>query len=341
MNYIPARRSDGTIQTERQKLPWPEGRPFRILSIDGGGIRGILPASFLAEIERRYLGGRSIAGYFDMIAGTSTGGIVALGLAHGLTASDIAKVYTERGGNIFPVSGRVGRIRRAFRHYWKHKHSRGPLENELLRIFDQSVLGEARNRLVIPAMEGIHGEPWIYKTPHHPDYRKDRHETMVRVALATTAAPTYFPALENSGYRMLDGGVWANNPVMNALVDALACFEVDRRDIQILSLGCGEKAFSVSPQQASGGMWQWRKVFDAATKAQSGNALGQAFLLVGKNRVLRVDAPESRTPIELDDYVSAREQLPNMARSLAETAGREVERVFLASEAEAYRPQPV
>lgn len=341
MNYIPPRRSDGTIQTERQKLSWPEGRPFRILSIDGGGIRGILPASFLAEIEKRYLGGRSIAGYFDMIAGTSTGGIVALGLAHGLAASDIAEIYTERGGNIFPVRGPVGHLRGKLRHVWKHKHDRGPLENELLRIFGQTVLGEARNRLVIPAMEGIHGEPWIYKTPHHPDYRLDRHETMARVALATTAAPTYFPALENSGYRMLDGGVWANNPVMNALVDALACFEVSRRDVQILSLGCGEKAFSVTPARASGGMWQWRQVFDAATKAQSANALGQAFLLIGKDRVLRVDAPESRKPIDLDDYATAREQLPEMARSLAEAAGREVQRMFLASEATAYQPQPI
>jgi hypothetical protein len=88
-------------------------------------------------------------------------------------------------------------------------------------------------------------------------------------------------------------------------------------------------------------MWQWRTVFDAATKAQSANALGQAFLLVGKERVLRVDAPESRKPIDLDDYATAREQLPEMARSLAEAAGREVQRMFLVSEATAYQPQPI
>ena len=78
MNYIPLRRSDGTIQHARLKQPWPQGRPFRILSIDGGGIRGVFPAAFLAELEKRFLGATSIANHFDMIAGTSTGGIIAL-----------------------------------------------------------------------------------------------------------------------------------------------------------------------------------------------------------------------------------------------------------------------
>ena len=89
MNYVPPRRSDGTIQTRRPQQPWPKDRPFRILSIDGGGICGILPASVLAQLEQRFLGGQSVARHFDMIAGTSTGGIIALGLAHGLTAKAI------------------------------------------------------------------------------------------------------------------------------------------------------------------------------------------------------------------------------------------------------------
>jgi predicted acylesterase/phospholipase RssA len=99
MSYVPPRRSDGTIQHRRRPLPWPKGRPFKILSIDGGGICGILPVSVLAELETRFLGNRSIAGNFDMIAGTSTGGIIALGLAHSLTARDIQRFYVERAGS--------------------------------------------------------------------------------------------------------------------------------------------------------------------------------------------------------------------------------------------------
>src|ERR1700733_2495589 len=91
MNYTPPRRSEGTLQSVRAKQPWPQGKPFRILSIDGGGIRGVFPAAYLSEFENRFLSRRSIASYFDMIAGTSTGGIIALALAHGMTAAEASR----------------------------------------------------------------------------------------------------------------------------------------------------------------------------------------------------------------------------------------------------------
>lgn len=338
MNYMPPRRSDGTNETERVRQAWPSDRQFRILSIDGGGIRGILPAAMLAEIERRHLGGGSIADHFDMIAGTSTGGIIALGLAHGKKASEILELYTERGSSIFPSGNMVSRFMRSLRQFRRSAYDRKPLENELLRIFGQTVFGEARTRLVIPTFEGVHGEPWIYKTPHHPDYSKDRHERMVHVALATTAAPTYFDSFDNGGYRMVDGGIWANNPVMNALVDALACYEIDQRQVRILSLGCGEKTFTVGDARAGGGIAHWAKVFDAAVRAQSHNALGQAFLLVGKSNVIRLDTAASANPIALDDYRQARAQLPEMARALVEAGGREVQRVFLQDKVDTFNP---
>jgi patatin-like phospholipase/acyl hydrolase len=341
MNYIPARRSDGTIQKRRKPLPWPKDRPFRILSIDGGGICGILPASVLSEIEHRFLAGRSIAGYFDMIAGTSTGGIIALALATGMPAAAIRDVYVERGGLIFPPCSWLARCWRQIRRLVRYGYDAKALENELSRIFQARVFGEATTRLVIPSFEGRHGEPWIFKTPHHPDYRNDRHQKIVKVGLATAAAPTFFRALENDGYLMVDGGLWANNPVMNAIVDALACFDIERHQIEVLSLGCGETQYRVTPERAAGGLLQWRGVIRAAMRAQSSNALGQAYLLLGKDHVMRVDAPESPTPIGLDDYLRARDELPHMARSLVEGAGREIERVFLREAAAPYEPCPI
>jgi uncharacterized protein len=233
MNYVPPRRSDGTIQKRREPLPWPKDRPFRILSIDGGGICGILPAALLGEIERRFLGGRSIAGYFDMVAGTSTGGIIALALGAGMTAAAIRDIYVERGGIIFPPRSWPARALLQLRRLIRYGYDAKALEAELSRIFHSRVFGDTSVRLCIPSFEGRHGEPWIYKTPHHPDYRNDRHEKMVKVGLATAAAPTFFQALEHDGYMMVDGGLWANNPIMNALVDVLACFELERSQIQI------------------------------------------------------------------------------------------------------------
>src|ERR1700691_3078120 len=96
------RRSSGTHQGLREQLDWPENKPFRILSIDGGGIRGILPAAILAELEDRYLGGNSAGDYFDLITGTSTGGIIALGLSIGKTAKSILDLYVNHGEEVFP-----------------------------------------------------------------------------------------------------------------------------------------------------------------------------------------------------------------------------------------------
>jgi predicted acylesterase/phospholipase RssA len=341
MNYTPPRRSDGTIHKQRTPLPWPKDRPLRILSIDGGGICGILPAAVLAELERRYLKGASIARHFDMIAGTSTGGIIALALAHGLTAAQIRDIYIERGGNIFPPVSELGRLYRLVRQGRRTIYNRQRLEEELLRIFGDTTFGDAKVRLCIPAFEGRYGEPWLYKTPHHPDYKKDRFERMVRVGLATAAAPTFFEALPNNGYMMVDGGIWANNPIMNAVVDALACFDLPRRQLHLLSLGCGETTFKVDDQRAKGGLLHWWNVIQATMRAQSLNVLGQAYLLIGKDQVLRLDAPETPRPIALDDHARAKDELPAMARSLVEAAGRDVQRAFLSDLAQPYQPCPL
>ncbi len=341
MNYVPPQRSNGTIQHTRAKLPWPKGEPFRILAIDGGGIRGILPASILAELENRFLQGGSIAKHFDMVAGTSTGGIIALGLAFGLRGADVLNFYVERGGVVFPQAGFFGRIFRDVRRWTRYTYDNRALETELLRIFGDAPLDHAQTRLCVPSFEGVHGEPWIFKTPHHPDYKKDRFATMVHVGLATSAAPTFLRAIPNNGYVMVDGGLWANNPVMNAVVDALACFDIERSQIRVLSLGCGETAFQVSPSLATGGLLQWRGAILAAMRAQSLNALGQTYLLLGKENVVRLDAPNTQRPIAMDNHRRAVCELPPTARTLVEASGHHISSMFLTKEVEPYTPCPL
>jgi patatin-like phospholipase/acyl hydrolase len=343
MTYIPPPRSNGTIQTTRTKQPWQPGRPFRILVVDGGGIRGVFPAAFLAELERRFLGGKSIAGHFDMIAGTSTGGIIALALAHGLTAQEILDVYVERGERIFPHAGRLAHLWRLVRSAGKPRHDQCLLQDELLRIFGEAHLGDAQSRLVIPSFDGRHGEPVLYKTPHHPDYRKDRHKRMVDVALHTSAAPGYYSGVLDAGYVMMDGGLWANTPVMNALVDALACFDVAREDIRILSIGTGQGTFTTDERSRLGGWLRWRSLrpFLAANRAQSKDSLGQAYLLIGRQNVRRIDIPESDNPIGLDEARRAIRELPRAARAQAEAVGHDLQSVFLSDRVDTYVPFPL
>lgn len=347
MNYIPPRRSDGTLEQSRVKQPWPKDRPFRILSLDGGGIRGLFGAAYLAEIERKYLGGESIAKHFDMVAGTSTGGIIALGLATGKSAAEISKIYTERGEFIFPEPKLGTGLWHWIKSLFRPKHRSASLRDELLRVFGHEVLDSATCRAVIPCFEGKYGEPFIYKTPHHPDYKKDRHKALVDIALHTAAAPSYLSAVDSHGYQMLDGGIWANNPIMNALVDALACYDVPRENIRILSIGTGEETVTLAKRHLEGGKIAWGVsstvplLFRLASRAQSKNALGQAYLLVGKPNVLRVDLDERDEHMGLDDVRRARKELPSMARSQAEANGLLVKQMFLDTPAEPYVRCPI
>ena len=346
MNHVAPPRSDGTIQHARKKQPWPKRRLFRILSIDGGGIRGIFPAAYLAEIEKRFLGGGSIASHFDMIAGTSTGGIIALGLANGMTAEQVFRIYVERGEIIFPSPRGVGHLRQLLRFLFKPKHDQSVLKSELLRIFGDRVIDQATTRLVVPSFEGVHGEPFIYKTPHHPDYQKDRHKTFAHVGLHTSAAPAYYPAVQTDGHIMIDGGVWANNPIMNALVDVLACYDVPRENVRILSLGTGDETLKLRNKQLNGGVNGWGlsigvpPLFKIAARAQSKNALGQAYLLIGKNNVVRIDLPEHGQLIALDDVWRSVTELPAIARAQADASGHYIQDVFLADTADAFLPCP-
>jgi len=333
MNQIKPRRSDGTIQQKRVKQPWPKDRLFKILSIDGGGIRGVFPAAYLAELEHRFLGGRSITSHFDMVAGTSTGGIIALALAKGMTAQNALRIYLDKGERIFPPVTGTDRLIRLVKSVSQPKHDQETLRSALEEEFGDELFGAAQIRCVIPCFEGLHGEPFIYKTPHHPDYTLDQHKRMVDIALQTSAAPTVFPAVQDDGYIMVDGGLFANNPIMNALVDAVACFDVPMENIRILSIGTGEETFSLSERAQNGGLKDWAIAlpFLAAFRAQSKNALGQAFLLAGKDNVVRIDVPESAQQIGLDDVTRAVRELPLTARSLVEGSGHYVKSVFLGS----------
>ena len=332
-------RSAGAIKHRRVQLPWPDGKDFRILAIDGGGIRGIYPATFLAGLEERYLDGRPITQYFDMIAGTSTGGIIALGLAAGLKSSDIRDIYIGRGKEIFPPLHQSLRFVGSVSQLFKYRYNEAGLERVLSDSFGDRKFGEAKVRLCIPSCDGEHGEVFIFKTPHHSDYKHDRHESMKKVALATSAAPTYFRLLEDGYFTFADGGVWCNNPTMVGLVDALACYDVRREHIRILSLGCGKQRYRFNRfQKRLGGMLYWLGIISHAMQFQSLNALGQARLLIGANRVKRVNAHLRGKPIAIDDWTRASKELPIAAETSLDKCGNVVASQFLQEPVEPYRP---
>jgi hypothetical protein len=339
-------RSSGTITKRRVLQPWPKDRRLRILSIDGGGIRGIFPATILAGLERAYTGGSSIGNYFDLVAGTSTGGILALGLGAGYSANELLELYTERGCEVFPPfpDNKIGRLRAKIRsasQYAHYLYDRSALTSLLSEELGEKTIGDSRVRLCIPAFEGQHSEVFVYKTPHHPDYKTDRFETMVSAALATSAAPTYFRPLEHNSYVLVDGGVWANNPVMIALIEALTCFDIPREQIDILTIGCGNDPYVVSSAEIKlGGIWHWKRLILAAMRLQAMAATNQARLLVGFPSVIRLEAPVFQPTIALDDWRGSMEKLLPAAEAAVAANGEVISEVFLQTAADQYVPFP-
>ena len=320
----PPRRSDGILRRRRERLDWYSDQPFRILSLDGGGIRGIFPAAILADLESTYLGGGSVTEYFDLITGTSTGGILALGLAAGMTARELLDLYITRGREIFPPELRA---LRKIRQCFFHAYGRGSMDQILEEVLGTTKLRDAQVRLCIPSLDWKYGDVYVFKTPHHPDYKKDGDEDMAKVAAATAAASTYVRPVED-GYTFADGGVWANNPIMVGLVEALSSFKTERTDIVILSIGCGEDPYTISRlQRLLGGKLLWANIIFAAMHFQSMNALGQAGLLIGRDRITRLDPP-SGGEIDLDDWRKAKAILPGEATSAMAQYGAQIASTF-------------
>ncbi len=293
----------------------------------------------MAALERTYTGGRSIADFFDLIAGTLTGGILALGLGAGFTAAELRDLYIKRGCEVFPPFGRVRGWFRERRRYARYLYDQDALQPILTDQLGDRLFGDSRSRLCIPAFEGRHSEVFVFKTPHHLDYKTDRFERMVTVGLATAAAPTYFRPLEHGGYTRVDGGVWANNPVMLAVIEALTCFDIAREQIDVLSLGCGDDRYVVSHAQVTkGGLWHWKDIMGAAMRLQSLAATNQTGLLLGPPQVVRIEPPVFDPPIRMDDWRRSVAELVPVAENIVTTDGAGLAALFLQSSAASYVP---
>jgi len=268
---------------------------FQILSLDGGGIKGIFSAAVLAMLEEDL--GIKITDHFDLITGTSTGGIIALGLGLGMRPRELVEFYTHQGPSIF--SHRKLRFLRWLLH---SKFSQEKLEDAVRGYFGDKLLGDSFKRLVIPSFNLEKEELHIFKTRNHSRFNRDHKVPAWKVGMATSAAPTYFPTFNKLNHaRLIDGGIWANNPVMLGLIEALSVLNVPRESISILSIGTTDNLALHPDNLDRGGLWQWKTTaLDTALKAQSLGATAQASLLLGKDKVERLNPKVPDTLFQLD-----------------------------------------
>ena len=260
-------------------------RRLRVLSIDGGGMRGLYSSAYLCGLAKQAEARRSVHGIdigkaFDLIVGTSTGGVIACALAAGISLDKVVEVYSENAKAIFPakVPDRVSpsAIWRAFR--WPQYLARGSrqLEIVLSKVFGETTLDQVYNErgiaLSITAVEMSHHRSWVFKTPHLGG-RRDERFRLVDVCLATSAAPLYRsmarvsdPTSDFHRYTFVDGGLWANNPVLVAMIDALRMSKPGDR-IDIFSLGTSPRPPGgiYSDDDAHRGFFKWKFGGEAAT----------------------------------------------------------------------------
>jgi hypothetical protein len=162
---------------------------------------------------------------------------------------------------------------------------------------------------------------------------------MIKVALATAAAPTYFRPHRDGGYTFVDGGVWANNPIMISVTEALTSFDVRRDQVRILSIGCGDDPYRVAGSKIfKGGMFHWKDIILAAMRLQSQSAIGQAGLIVGPEHLIRLDVPKTLPKIALDDWASAINHLPSAAESAVAENGERIAQMFFQEPVQPYSP---
>jgi patatin-like phospholipase/acyl hydrolase len=235
--------------------------PFQILSLSGGGYLGLYTICVLADIEDRI--GAPLATRFDLIAGTSVGGIIAIGIANEVPASRIKEAFERNGTRIFTdrkaPRGAAAKLVDITRYLFRPKYDPGPLRDTIIDILGADTrIGDLKHPCIIPTVCLTKGGPQIFKTDHHPDFRRDHRLKAVDVALATSAAPTYFPIAEIADGLYADGGLYANSPDLIALHEAEHFFEISRTDIRLLSVGTTTSKFSFAHGGGTRfGMMQW------------------------------------------------------------------------------------
>ncbi len=266
-------------------------KPYRVLSLDGGGMRGLYTASVLKSLSERFCKSskKDIGKGFDLIVGTSTGGILATGLVAGIPIDEIMEIYSTTGRDIFtdPKPNNSNILKKywwIFKAWFKPANSNIPLHKALNRIFKNETIGDVYMRrkigFCIQALKLVDCSPRVFKTPHNPEKNADNERKLVDVCLATSAAPIIFPivsipepSVKKTQEHFIDGGLWANNPTLIGLIEALELSKKDQK-IEIISIGTcpvfsGE---TLNEKSLNRGIANWEygvDIFDLSGNAQS------------------------------------------------------------------------
>jgi predicted acylesterase/phospholipase RssA len=281
-------------------------KPFRVLALDGGGMRGLYTAKVLDALTHRFSEKPAAAfdpgAAFDLIVGTSTGGILTCALAAGISIGKVAALYEAKGCSVFPHpvpnrKNKAGSLFFAATHLNSPANDGVGLHDALVDLFGTATIGEtyARRKIAfcIQALEMATHAPIVFKSGHLEGKHRDDTMTLVDACMATTAAPIIFPParvkVAGADRVMCDGGLWANSPILPGLIEALKiCGDCT---IQVVSVGtCPPPVGTFIPKDGAWGLAKWKfglGIVEASIDAQAGAA---EFQFEQLRPHLRVDA---------------------------------------------------
>ncbi|MDE0509382.1 MAG: patatin-like phospholipase family protein, partial [Gammaproteobacteria bacterium] len=234
---------------------------------------------------------------------------ISIALALGHSASEILSLYERNGPKIFGENQSV--LQNSFckslkhiRWFYRNKYDSTALQIALQDVLGDQCIGHAQTRLVIPAWDTAAQSVYIYKTAHHSRLKTDHLSLAIDASMATAAAPTYFPQhITKNDVALIDGGVWANNPIAIAVVEAIGILGWKRSSLRVLSLGCLEETYTVP--RGAGISHLWGKAYKLLKDGQSQGAIGMAEVLAGhghnRKSVFRVSHKVPYNSYKMDD----------------------------------------
>jgi uncharacterized protein len=322
-------------------------KPFRALALDGGGMRGLYTAEILEALSRRFANGRvaqpDVGRGFDLIVGTSTGGILACALAAGVPIGTIVQIYRDEGNEIFkhsmPASAMsLGRF--AATHLFAPINDGAGLRAALTGAFGEKTIGDVYAARGIPfclqATELSTHAPVVFRSGHLAERGGDDSTTLVDACLASSAAPILFPPARvdvgGEARVMVDGSLWANAPIIQAAIEALAlCGD---RPIEIVSAGtCPPPVETFAARDAQWGFMRWAfgfRVVEAGMNAQVNAAVYQFDELRMHFRVpaTLIRLRQDPQPDEYRRYIGLDRADPNAIDAMEELAQRDADAIF-------------
>ena len=303
------------------------GKRFRILSIDGGGVRGSFPAAFLAQLEEKLGNNTNIADYFDLCVGTSAGAVIALALGAGLNAREVFVEYEAACRNIFGSSKIIGRLSTS-----RQKQSR--MLAAFTEVLGDRRLSDSKVNLLLTSYDLIGQQPALYKTPNPNCSENYSDVRMVDVAMGAAAIPVILPAYDSpDGKKLVDGVIVANDPTVLGIIEAINRYGIKPEKIDVMSIGCLYDQYDFHKNIDSWAEWLPLLPF-VLIRAQEATTQAVAYQLLGKNRKNLFRFNPAVAPLKYDyDDIAIVPELRQIAVREADLALAELLPIFFTNKA--------